>query len=142
VDSFDPAPTQSDAETYAVIGAAMEVHRVMGAGFLESVYCEALGLELTDRCVPFKANPPVGIKYKERRMLAFYRPDFICFDHVIVEVKAVSSLGPVHLAQVINYLKATGLNRGLLLNFGATRLEYRRVVNSRVQRPSGWSTSG
>ena len=119
---------QRDAQTYAIIGAAMEVHRTLGHGFLEAVYQEALGVELEVRGVPFLREHPIPITYKGRLLGMPYRADFLCFDSVIVELKALSVLSGPDEAQVIHYLKATGRNRALLLNFGSPQLEYRRLV--------------
>ncbi|HWF89629.1 MAG TPA: GxxExxY protein [Pyrinomonadaceae bacterium] len=120
--------TQRDPRTYQIIGAAMEVHRQLGCGFLETVYQEALALEFKSREIPFKRELLFPVTYKGLRLRTEYRPDFICFDSVIVELKALSSLSPVQESQLINYLKVTGLQTGLLLNFGARSLEQRRLV--------------
>lgn len=119
-----------DPETYDIIGAAMEVHRVLGHGFLEAVYQEALEHELVLRGIPFIAQAELPISYKGRALQCSYRADLLCFDSLIVELKALSSLTSAHDAQVLNYLKATGLQRGLLLNFGTASLEHKRLVNS------------
>lgn len=117
-----------DSQTYAIIGAAVEVHGELGAGFLESAYAEALALELTARNVMFRREVELPIVYKGEQLNCGYRADLICEGDIIVELKAMKSLGVVDRAQLINYLKATGLHRGLLLNFGAPRLEYKRLV--------------
>jgi GxxExxY protein len=118
----------SDAHTFAIIGAAMEVHRELGCGFLEAVYQEALEREFLSRKIPFKAQPFVQISYKRQPLQKTYQPDFVCFDDIIVEIKALDRLSGIEQAQVINYLKATGLGIGLLINFGARSLEHKRIV--------------
>jgi GxxExxY protein len=119
-----------DPQTYAIIGAALEVHRVLGCGFLEAVYQEALEREFLRRGIPFRREVELPIVYKGERLNATYKSDFICYDDVIVELKALDQLGGKEKAQVINYLKASGHGRGLLLNFGAIRLENERLVLS------------
>ena len=126
-----------DPQTYAIIGAAMEVHRQLGHGFLEAVYQEALALELESLEIPFQREVVLPIRYKGELLQCGYRADFICFKEVIVELKAVSQLTVVDEAQTINELKSTGLHRALLINFGAPRMEYKRLVfNLRESAPS------
>ena len=117
-----------DPETYQIIGAAMDVHRILGHGFLESVYRAALKLELQRRSIPARAEVPFHIEYKGETLPVHFKPDLVCFDRVIVEAKATTGLGKVDLAQAINYLRVSGLKTALLLNFGTTSLEYKRVV--------------
>lgn len=115
-------------EVYSVIGAAMEVHRTLGCGFHESVYQESLSYEFLERKIPYEKEVRLELKYKDRILDKYYIADFVCFNAVIAELKAVSNLIPEHEAQVINYLKATGIKVGLLINFGKTSLEYKRIV--------------
>lgn len=117
-----------DERTYRIIGAAMEVHGELGCGFLEAVYQEAMEREMGERTIPFVSQPTVQIKYKGVILNKVYQPDFVCFDEVIVEIKAISGLSGVEEAQLINYLKASGLKVGLLINFGSSSLEYKRLV--------------
>jgi GxxExxY protein len=115
-------------ECYQIIGCCMEVHKALGAGFLEAVYQEALSLELKDANVPFVKEKVLEVWYKGVLLEKKYVADFLCFDEVIVELKAVESLSPEHIAQVLNYLKATGKKIGLLINFGSRSLQYKRVI--------------
>ena len=117
-----------DQRTYKIIGAALEVHKELGCGFLEGVYQEALGKEFADQVIPFKPQPIIQIAYKGKPLDKTYQPDFVCYEEIIVEIKAISSLSGVEEAQLINYLKATGLKVGLLINFGAKSLEHKRFV--------------
>ena len=126
-----------DPQTYAIIGAAMEVHRCLGPGFLEAVYQEALAHEFQARGIPFRREVALPVRYKGIILKASYRVDFICYESIVVELKALSQLTSADDAQVINELKAAGLNRALLLNFGAPSLEYiRRVLNLRESAQS------
>jgi GxxExxY protein len=118
-----------EEETFRVRGAVFEVSRQLGTGFLEAIYQEALTLEFETQNIPYVPLPALGVTYKGRLLTQTYRPDFICFDHVIVELKVARELSPDHRAQVLNYLKATGLRVGLLVNFGcAPKARVERLV--------------
>lgn len=119
---------KKDPETYAVIGAAMQVHKELGHGFLEPIYQSALEKEFMHRGVPYERELSIPVRYRGELLDVGYRADFVCFDSVIVELKALRTLSGAEEAQLINYLKATNMNRGLLLNFGATKLQYKRLV--------------
>ena len=103
-------------ETHALLGACFAVYKEKGCGFLEAVFQECL--ELSDRNIPFQSHPQLSLEYKGRILKQTYQPDFICYDRVILEIKVVSALADEHRAQLPNYLKATGLRVGLLVNFG------------------------
>ncbi|MEX2499213.1 MAG: GxxExxY protein [Wenzhouxiangellaceae bacterium] len=118
-----------DLESHAVIGAAMEVHRELGTGFLEAVYHQALVREFALRSIPFEAEALLKVFYKGEALDCHYRADFLCFDDLVVVVKAVHSIGPVDAAQLINYLRTGQCSRGLLLNFHSRSLEFRRFVS-------------
>ena len=119
---------ERDARTHAIIGAALEVHRTLGSGFLEAVYQEALAKELGFRNIPFRAQCEIPVFYKGDKLSTTYRADFICFDSVILELKAIRQLTVIEEAQVLHYLKASGLRVALLLNFGAPSLQQKRFV--------------
>ena len=117
-----------DDQTYQIIGAALEVHKELGCGFLEPVYQEALELELSDRKIPFRAQAEIPVFYKGRKLRATYRADALCYDSVILELKALGKVGDLEMAQVLNYLKAGRQERGLVINFGTRSLQHRRFV--------------
>jgi GxxExxY protein len=115
-------------EAFKIIGAAMDVHSELGCGFLEAVYAEALEIEFNLRNIPYKKNAAIGINYKGITLNKTYIPDYICYDKIIVELKAISKFENINNAQVINYLKATNYKLGILCNFGEQRLNYKRLV--------------
>ncbi len=116
-------------ESYKTVGSCFEVYNTLGCGFLEAVYQECLGIEFSKQTIPFKAQTPLELSYKGQVLEQKCVPDFICFDKVIVEIKAVKELSDEHRAQVHNYLKATGYRLGLLVNFSQyTKLQYERIV--------------
>ena len=125
-----------DPQTHAIIGAAMEVHRRLGPGFLEAVYQEAMAIELADRAISFVREAELPVFYKGQRLNCSYRADFVCYESAIVELKAMQALTGVETAQVLNYLKATRLERGLLLNFGCPSLEFKRFIFSNARKAS------
>lgn len=124
-----------DKRTFAIIGAAMDVHRTLGCGFLEVFYRDALTIEFGLRSIPFVSEVACGVEYKGHLLRGHYRIDFVCFSEVIVEVKARATTGPAEEAQVLNYLAATSHQVALLLNFGGSRLDYRRFVLTRPRHP-------
>jgi len=115
-------------EVFRIIGACMEVHKELGSGFLEAVYHEALMIELNKQKIPFKTNVKLQVNYKNQTLQKVYYADIVCYDKIIVELKAMDGLIPEHYAQVINYLKATGYQLGLLINFGTKSLQYKRLI--------------
>lgn len=116
-------------ESYKIIGAAFKVYNTLGAGFLEAVYQEALEIELQRQGIPYEREKELKIVYDGVELKQTYKADFVCYGKIIVELKAVSALDDAHRAQVYNYLHATGLKMGLLLNFGnAEELEKQRIV--------------
>ena len=119
-------------ETYAIVGAAMEVHRILGPGFSESIYQEALAIEFERQGIPFEKEKAIIVKYKDIELHNTFRADFVCYNDIIVELKALESTTPEHRSQVINYLKATGFKLGLLINFGERQLYRRRIINTSI----------
>jgi len=116
-------------ESYEIMGACFAVYKETGSGFLESVYQERLETEFADKKIPFKAQPPLALTYKGKPLKSKFTPDFICYDKIIVELKAVSGLNDEHRAQVQNYLRATKFKLGLLVNFSHyPKPEYERIV--------------
>lgn len=120
-------------ETYNIIGAAMEVHKVLGCGFSEYVYQEALKKEFEIQQIPFEKEKTFVVFYKDMILDKDFRTDFVCYDKIVVELKAVESLANEHYSQVLNYLKVTGFKLGLLINFGESSLVVKRII-----RPSQW----
>jgi len=115
-------------EVYDIVGAAIEVHKELGCGFLEAVYQEALEIELADREIPFKSQKFLEIQYKGRRLKKEYCADLVCYEKIIVELKAMDRLTSKEASQIINYLKVSGLEVGVLINFGAQSLEWKRFI--------------
>jgi GxxExxY protein len=119
-------------EVYRIIGACVAVHKDKGNGYAEPVYQDALEIELALSGIPYDAQRNYQIYYRERPLKHSYTPDLLCFEKIIVELKAAKTLADEHRAQVLNYLKVTGLQLGLLVNFGSyPRLEWERLVLSR-----------
>lgn len=121
--------------THKILGCAFEVHKALGAGFLEVVYEEAMAHEFSLRSISFERQKKIDIFYKDK-CIKQYTPDFIVEDRVIVELKAIKCYSDIELAQVLNYLKASKMKVGLLLNFGAGSLQYKRLVNTGNQTTS------
>lgn len=121
---------ERDIQSHAIIGAAMEVHRELGRGFLELVYQTARSLEFQERGIPFKAEVALPVRYKGKLLTCGYRADFVCFENFLVEIKAITKLTTADDAQLLNELKATAYQRGLLLNFGSRSLEVKRLVRT------------
>jgi GxxExxY protein len=117
--------------TYAIIGAAMEVHKELGPGFLEAVYHEALAIEMKRRNIPFYSEPQIDIHYKDVILAKKYNPDFLVSNAVVVEIKALSKLTSIEESQIINALKASKKVVGLLINFGSSSLEFKRYINEK-----------
>jgi GxxExxY protein len=124
----------NDTETYAIIGAAMAVHAELGHGFLEPVYHAALEQEFLTQKIPFRREVDIPVFYKGNSLKVSYRADFVCFERVIVELKALKKLSGVEESQLLNYLKATNLEKGLLINYGTPSLQHKRFVLS----PDKW----
>ena len=115
-------------ESYNIIGAAMEVHKELGAGFVEGIYQEALELEFVNQNIPHLREHNLNVFYKGQKLSKHYFADFVCYNQIIVELKALNDFSKNHHAQVINYLKASEMKLGLLINFGSSSLQYKRFV--------------
>lgn len=123
-------------ESYKIIGACMKVHRELGSGFLEAVYEEALRKEFDNLGIPFDCQVKLNIFYEGEQLNKFYRADFICYDKIILEVKSVSQMPNTFYAQLKNYLAATKMELGMLINFGLPSLHYKRIINTNNSRNS------
>lgn len=117
-------------EAYRIVGACLEVHKELGCGFSEAVYQEALGKEFVKQGIPSKREQNISIHYKGEKLSKHYQADFVCYEKIILELKALSELTSQHEAQVFNYLKATGFQLGLLMNFGQPSLQYKRIIKT------------
>ena len=121
-------------ESYKIVGAAMEVHRLLGCGFVEPVYQEALEKEFTLRGIPYEREKELDINYKGYTLTKTFRADFICYNKIILELKAVKEFTDEHYAQTFNYLRASGMELGILINFGLASIEFERVPASKKWR--------
>ena len=119
-----------EKQSYEIIGVCMEVHKNLGNGFLESVYEEVLENEFTNHKIPFEKQKKLELFYKDAKLKKYFIADFICYDKILVEIKATSFLHESFKQQVINYLKATDYKLGLLINFGGSSLQWKRFINS------------
>ena len=117
-------------EAYSIIGAAMEVHKELKNGFLEPVYQEALAKEFAIQNIPSEKESLINIYYKGEKLEKYYKADFICYNEIIIELKALNDLTSEHESQLINYLKATNKKLGILINFGKPSLQYKRIINN------------
>ncbi len=116
-------------ESYAIIGACFNVYKEMGSGFLEAVYQECLEMESSFRKIPFETQKDLQLKYRDQILKQTYKPDFLCYNKIIVEIKALSKIMDEHRAQILNYLNGAGFKLGLLVNFGHhSKLEYERFI--------------
>lgn len=116
-------------ESYKIMGACFEVYKEKGCGFTESVYQECLQIEFRNQGIPFVAQPVIELEFKGTKLDQYFKPDFVCFDSIVVELKALSKLIDEHRAQVLNYLHALDFRLGLLVNFGHyPKVEYERIV--------------
>lgn len=116
-------------ESFAIIGACMKVHRSLGAGFLEAVYEEALEKEFNIQKIPFKRQVKLSLYYNQELMKKQFRADFVCYDTIVIEIKAVSQIPVTFYTQLTNYLKCTNMELGMLINFGTPSLTYKRMIN-------------
>jgi GxxExxY protein len=115
-------------ESYQIIGACFEVHKILGHGFKESVYKDALEVEFTKLGIPFQREKTYSIFYKDQKLKHYFIADFIAYDTIILEIKIGTYIGEPYLKQTLNYLKASGLKLGIVINFGTRSLEHQRVI--------------
>ena len=120
-----------ETETYKFIGACMTVHKVLGAGFLESVYQEALEKEFVKQGIPFVRHQKLNVIFNNEQLKKYFVADFVCYDKIVTELKAVSFLRNDDTRQLLNYLKATSMEVGLLVNFGQKSLVWKRMINTK-----------
>lgn len=120
-------------ESYKIVGAMLNVHNELGCGFLEAVYQDALEIEFSMQGIPYEREKEYDILYKGHVIDNKYRVDFVCYDKIIVELKAIGMLLSVHYSQVLNYLKMSSLKLGILANFGESKLNTQRII-----REQGW----
>lgn len=121
-------------EAFQIIGAAIEVSNQLGCGFSEAVYQEALEIELHERHIPFESQKHIAISYKDKQLNKEYVADFLCYNQILVEIKSIKEITEIEEAQILNYLKATNLPLGLIVNFGTPKLEWKRYANTRRNR--------
>mgnify|MGYP003613084187 CR=1 FL=1 len=117
-------------ESYKIIGASMTVHRELGSGFLEAIYEEALKKEFVKMDIPFESQVKLQFYYDGEKLNKYYKADFICYDNIVIEIKAVSQVPDAFYAQIKNYLSATKKELGMLINFGQPSLTYKRIINA------------
>jgi GxxExxY protein len=115
-------------EVYRIVGSAIEVHKILGPGFLESVYQEALSIEFGLQKLPFVEKPKLEVYYKDHLLESYYIPDFICYDEIVVEIKAITQCGNIEEAQIFNELKSSKKRVGILINFGELSLFWKRFI--------------
>ena len=115
-------------EVYEIINCALDVSNILGNGFLEAVYQEALEIEFNKRNLPFQSQKKLEIKYKDKILKKEYIADFVCYEKIIVELKAINKISSIEESQILNYLKATNLKLGLIINFGNSKLEWKRYI--------------
>jgi len=130
-------------ESYKIIGACFEVYKQKGCGFTEPIYQQCLQIELSIQNIPFVPHPQVALDYKGTTLTKYFKPDFICFSSIVLEIKALDRLFDVHKAQALNYLNALKLDLALLVNFGSfPKLEYERIANDRTRAARGNTDNG
>ncbi len=119
-------------ESFKIIGACMKVHSSLGSGFLEAVYEEAIEKEFDIQKIPYEKQVKLELYYNDQKLKKHYRADFVCYDNIILEIKAVSQIPSVFNAQLKNYLKCTNMELGMLINFGTSSLTYKRIINPKA----------
>jgi len=129
-------PINNNSKTYNIIGAAMQVHQEIGCGFKERIYHEAFALQFQESHIPYEQEKPLFLDYKGTTLKNHFRVDFICYQSIIVEIKSIKELTNLETAQVLNYLKASKLEKALLINFGQESLQFKRLVMTHKKNKS------
>lgn len=119
-------------ESFKIIGACMKVHSSLGSGFLEAVYEEAIEKEFDIQKIPYKKQVKLELYYNDQKLKKHYRADFVCYDSIVLEIKALSQIPSAFFAQLKNYLKCTNMELGMLINFGTSSLTYKRIINPKA----------
>lgn len=115
-------------ECSEIIASAFAVHNELGKGFLEAVYQEALAIEFSEKNIPFLKEEKINVFYKNQKLTKYYLADFVCYNEILIEIKALDAISSDNISQMLNYIKATGFDLGLIINFGASKVQIKRII--------------